>query len=62
MKVDMVKSYLFPLKVKWKRWIEKIRTLSLKRVQKLIPEIPGIQKILEVGNLIQEKEETNSLI
>ena len=64
-KIGKVYSIFGPVKnpyVKWKRWIEKIRTLSLKRVQKLIPEIPGIQKILEVGNLIQEKEETNSLI
>ena len=54
----MVKSYLFPLKVKWRNSIRKTGTLSLKRVQKVIPKIP---RILEIGNPIQEKEETNRI-
>ena len=51
----MVKSYLFPLKVKWKNSIRKTRTLNPKRVQKVIPRIP------EIGNPIPEKEETNRI-
>ena len=45
--------------MKWKRGIGKIRILSLKRLQKVIPKIP---RILEIGNPIPEKEETNRLI